>query len=154
MYLKYFWYVLRHRWFVFWACCYRGVPWRGLMHDLSKFRPSEFIPYSQYFYGCTCGEQPPEVQAAFDKAWLLHQHRNAHHWQFWVLREDDGDTKRLEMPMTYLTEMVADWVGAGRAITGRYGGTRAWVEKNQNNIMLNSGLWPQIELELILHEGL
>ena len=51
VYFKYLSYVLRHRWFVFIECCKLGIPWRGLVHDLSKFIPSEFIPYARYFYG-------------------------------------------------------------------------------------------------------
>jgi hypothetical protein len=135
MYLKYLWYVLRHRWFVFLACCGRSIPWRGLAHDISKFRPSEFIPYARYFYGQQPASLP--VKDAFDRAWLLHQHRNSHHWQFWVLREDDGDTKLLDMPWAFRYEMVCDWIGAGRAITGKTGTTPAWYEKNKERIRLS-----------------
>ena len=38
---------------------------------------------------------------SFDSAWLLHQKRNAHHWQYWVLLEDEGNTKALEMDDKY-----------------------------------------------------
>ena len=151
MYLRYLWYVLRHRWFVFLACCSADVPWRGLVHDLSKFRSSEFIPYARYFYGT----QPvsPVKQEAFDKAWLLHQHRNAHHWQHWVLREDDGGTKLVEMPDAYLREMVSDWVGAGRSITGKYGGTRKWINANIERIQLAPDDWRRVEVQLLYHEA-
>lgn len=37
--LAYLWYVLRHKYFVFVECCRLGVPWRGLVHDLSKLSP-------------------------------------------------------------------------------------------------------------------
>ena len=50
MYLRYFRSVLRHKWFVFLECCKLGIPWLGVIHDLSKFLPSEFIPYARWFY--------------------------------------------------------------------------------------------------------
>lgn len=96
--VKYGWYVLRHRWFVFLECAKRGLWWRGLVHDLSKLLPSEWFPYARYFYGPKpeCDEngtvwltEADEARtAAFDLAWMKHQRRNDHHWQAWVLRED------------------------------------------------------------------
>ncbi len=50
-YLKYLWYVIRHKWYVFKVCCEYGMGWRGAVHVLSKFRPSEFFPYTEHFYG-------------------------------------------------------------------------------------------------------
>ena len=91
-------YVLRHRWFVLVECWRRGLYWRGLTHDLSKLLPSEWFPYVRHFYGPKpeCDEDGTEwrteaddaADAAFDLAWLKHQHRNDHHWQAWLLRED------------------------------------------------------------------
>lgn len=46
-YLKY---VVRHKWFVFWACRALGVPlWQSIVHDWTKFLPSEWFPYVRYF---------------------------------------------------------------------------------------------------------
>lgn len=50
-------------------------------HDMSKNTPDEYTPYDDYFYG----EQTPTVIEAFNRAWLIHIHRNPHHWQHWVL---------------------------------------------------------------------
>lgn len=84
-----------------------------------------------------------EVLAAFNAAWLAHQHRNPHHWQHWVLREDSGATFALPMPHKYRLEMVCDWQGAGRAITGKfdrqypYAETAAWYKKNADKMILH-----------------
>lgn len=132
-YLKY---LLRHKAFVFVAGLRIGAsPWRTLLHDLSKFAVAEWTPYAKYFYGGYGRNQPPDVQRAFDFAWLHHQKKNPHHWQYWVLREDDGATKLLPMPEKYLLEMVADWMGAGRAITGAWN-PNPWYEKNAEKILL------------------
>jgi len=78
-----------------------------------------------------------EVDAAFDRAWLHHQHANPHHWQHWLLRMDDGPTVAIEMPEHFAREMVADWMGAGRAITGRWE-VAEWYAKNRERIELHS----------------
>ena len=48
---KYASYVLRHKLFVGLECFKVGLFWRGLVHDLSKLRPSEWLPYARHFYG-------------------------------------------------------------------------------------------------------
>lgn len=136
--LRYLSYVLRHKWFVFLAGLQMGAPlWRLLIHDWSKFTPAEWRPYVLSFYGpWAYGDRPAEVVEAFDRAWLHHQHANPHHWQHWVLREDSGATKILEMPEPFVREMVADWMGAGRAITGAWG-AQDWFLKNREKILLH-----------------
>lgn len=75
-------------------------------HDQSKYDDEEFFAYCNYFYG---SKKDKEVQHDFDVAWLHHQHLNPHHWQHWLLREDDGNLKALDMPFEYIIEMICDW---------------------------------------------
>lgn len=148
--LKYLSYVVRHKWFVLLAGLQTGAPlWRLLIHDWSKFLPCEWFPYVNYFYG-----EPDQV--AFDRAWLHHQHCNPHHWQHWILQCDDGDCYALEMPEPLVREMVADWRGAGQAITGNgtVAGTRAWYEKNEHRIILHIATQNLVERLLGLPESL
>lgn len=81
------------------------------IHDQSKWTVEEYDAYDKYFYGDHV--RPPEVQSAFDRAWLHHIHQNPHHWQHWVLLEDDPNIgsfgKVLDMPLEYIYEMIADW---------------------------------------------
>jgi len=150
-YIKYIKYVLRHKWYVFIECCKKGIYWRGIMHDMSKFRLDEFIPYARFFYGKYVSyEDMPKflsmdyskiltkekIEDDFDIAWLKHIHRNKHHWQYWLLQEDDGNLKKLRMEGKYVDEMIADWNGAGMAINGK-NNTREWYLKNRDNINLN-----------------
>ena len=46
-------------------------------HDASKSNPDEYKAYDAYFYG---GNRSYAVVQAFQYAWLLHIHRNPHHW--------------------------------------------------------------------------
>lgn len=136
--LAYLKYVLRHKWYVFIACCKLGQVWRGIMHDMSKFLPDEWFAYANYFYnsdGSPRTKDSPESSAAFQLAWLKHQHRNPHHWQHWVLREDSGLTLVLPMPLKYVKEMVADWRGAGKAINGKDDVIK-WYAYNRGQMLL------------------
>lgn len=77
-------------------------------HDHSKSKPSEYNAYDAYFYG---GNRSAKVVEEFNKAWLLHIHRNPHHWQYWVLINDDPENGEiiLDMPHNCIVEMICDW---------------------------------------------
>ena len=131
---QYFQYVVRHKWFVLLAGVKLGVPlWQLILHDWDKFLPDEWFPYVASFYGKQ--GRTPGVRLAFDYAWLLHQKRNKHHHQWWLLPEDDGGTKILEMPPNHAREMLADWMGAGRAV-GKPD-TLMWYLKNSGKMRLH-----------------
>lgn len=71
-------------------------------HDKSKWNTEEYDAYDKYFYS------DEDVTEEFDKAWLHHQHNNPHHWQHWLLHNDDGSVTALEMPKEYVIEMFCD----------------------------------------------
>lgn len=79
-------------------------------HDESKYSTEEYDAYDKYFYG---GNKSYAVVQAFNYAWLHHIHHNPHHWQYWVLLEDDPESglpyKTLPIPLPYIFEMIADW---------------------------------------------
>jgi hypothetical protein len=137
--VQYLGYLLRHKWFVFLACLEYGVPvWTAIIHDWQKFTPAEWGPYVQTFYGpYEYNERPETLVHAFNRAWLHHQHKGPHHWQYWILRRDDGGLFCIEMPDRYRREMLADWTGAGRAILGENSDTKKWYIDNQNIIQLH-----------------
>ena len=69
-------------------------------HDESKYKPDEYEAYDAYFYG---GNRSYAVVQNFRKAWLLHIHRNPHHWQHWVLINDEPKEGEI------ILEMICDW---------------------------------------------
>lgn len=77
-------------------------------HDESKYSREEYIPYDEYFYG---DKNVQGVREAFNYAWLHHIHNNPHHWQYWVLINDDPEegTVALDIPYQYVIEMICDW---------------------------------------------
>lgn len=142
-------YLARHRQFVLEEAVQLGIEERGLAHDLSKYEAEELWPYADYFYGGhERGHVPAHVQAAFDRAWLRHQHVNDHHWQHWVLREDSGRVTALPMEDGARREMLADWRGAGRAILGDQADTKAWYLKNRAQMVLHPQTQAWIEEQL------
>jgi hypothetical protein len=154
-YFQYTSYILRHKYFVFIECAKQGLIWRGLVHDLSKFRPSEFFPYAENFYGKKTPSKPKEKTDAFNWAWLHHISRNKHHWEFYVLGYDSEKKapKVFDMPMRYRKEMLADWRGAGRA----QGFTekdecKNWYLKNKEKMVLSSNTREWIEKELEVND--
>lgn len=62
-------------------------------HDQSKNEPDEYEAYDAYFYG---NNRSYEVVQRYQRAWLLHIHRNPHHWQHWVLIHDDMEDGELD----------------------------------------------------------
>ena len=154
-FFEYMSYLLRHKYYVFIECVKLGIPWLGVIHDWSKFLPGEFIPYMNYFYGHETKQIRDETgyykptdtgDYSFDFAWLLHQKRNKHHWQWWILPEDDGGFKVLEMEERYRFEMLADWRGAGMA-QGKQD-TLAWYSKNKGKMMLGKEARQWVEEQL------
>ena len=154
--LSYLLYVLRHKWYVFLECCKLGIPWLGIIHDWRKFRPSEWFPYVRSFYNPDGSKRvvrdetgyydPAKISAEFDYAWLSHQHNNKHHWQYWMLVQDEDEDKLLPMRNKYRKEMLADWRGAGRA-QGEPD-TKSWYLKNQHKIKLHPGTRTWVEEQL------
>lgn len=167
--VKYLRYVVLHKWYVFLECLKYGLLWRGLVHDLSKFSLDEWLPYAYYFYGdekkknqewfmltAKYGvfEATPygeHYEDKFNIAWNHHQKRNDHHWQYWLLTEDSG--RELVMPMSDAArrEMLADWRGAGKAITGR-DNTAEWYLENMGTIKLREETRQWVENELGIRE--
>ena len=86
-----------------------GVGWQTeFAHDASKNEPDEYEAYDRYFYG---NNRSYQVVQDYRQAWLLHLHRNPHHWQHWVLINDDPKEGEiaLDMPYNYILEMICDW---------------------------------------------
>ena len=75
-------------------------------HDISKNSKEEYLAYDAYFYG---EDRTKLVEQNFDRAWLMHIHKNPHHWQYWILIEDDGRMLALDMDYQYIIEMICDW---------------------------------------------
>ena len=107
--------VVKHKHYVFIHCVKAGIPLQGIVHDMSKFSPTEFIPGVRFFVG----DKSPNVgeREAFGHslAWMHHKGRNRHHFEYW--NDLNIELKRyapVKMPLKYLKEMFCDRVAASK----------------------------------------
>ena len=167
MYLKYFKYVMQHKINVFKCCINKAkIKWNdnekdmalmlfihAFTHDMSKFRPSEFISYAKWFYGkygvnlkigeltildnaFLAAKKKQETKQKFDTAWIKHYSRNKHHWNYW---------ENNVMPYKNILQMVCDWEAMGI----NFGNSaKEYYIKNCDKIKLHSQSKLIIEWEL------
>lgn len=115
-------------------------------HDSTKYWPDEYSAYDAYFYG----ERDEE---SFNFAWLHHIHNNPHHWQHWLLVNDDGELNDqgkivpLEMPKVYALEMIADWWSFSWK-SGNLDEIFAWYNEHKDKIILHDNTRRYVESTL------
>ena len=116
---KHFSTITRHRHKVIVHCFMAGIFWQGLRHDLSKYSPAEFIPGAKNYLGDKSPNEKEREQYGFSRAWLHHQGRNKHHFEYWVDYNPKLNRKEpVEMPTRYLIEMFCDRVAASKIYYG------------------------------------
>jgi hypothetical protein len=97
--------------------CFRlGLYWQGLMHDMSKYSPVEFLVGAKYYQGNQSPNNIERKEKGYSSAWLHHKGRNKHHLEYWI-DYSIGETSPLagmEMPLKYVVEMFCDRVAASK----------------------------------------
>ncbi len=111
---KHFKTITKHRWIVRHECFACGLIWNGLVHDVSKYFPSEFGPSAFHFQGNRSPIEAEKEQCGYSLAWLHHKGCNRHHWEYWTDFGENGDIVSYKIPYKYVVEMVSDWIGAGK----------------------------------------
>ena len=112
-------------------------------HDQSKWEKEEYDAYDAYFYG---GRKTKEVKEAFNYAWLHHIHNNPHHWQYWVLINDDPEdgTVALDIPYRYVIEMICDWWSFSWSDGNLYE-IFGWYNKHKDRMILSKNTRELVE---------
>ena len=108
--------VSRHKWRVFVNCTKCGQVWRGLVHDLSKFSPTELFESVKYYQGDRSPIGACRRETGASLAWLHHKGRNKHHIEYWT--DPECDIQPL-MPYPYAVECVCDKLAATRVYAGK-----------------------------------
>lgn len=148
--MKYTLKTLQHKWFVLIAGLKIGAPfWRLIIHDWTKFLPSELPHYQRQFYG------EVDDPDGWVRCWVHHQNSNPHHWEYWYNRSGRKAFEPIEMPIGAVLEMVADWMAASRAYDGIWPeqGKWEWFEKNFDRIKLHVNS-RQLVLTVLRNAGL
>ena len=115
--IKHFNLITKHKWIVFKLCLKAGIPFRGLMHDLSKYSWTEFGESIKYYQGNRSPIMAAREDKGYSEAWLHHKGRNKHHWEYWIDFTRDGIIA-IEMPIKYVVEMFCDRVAATMVYRG------------------------------------
>lgn len=110
--------ILIHKKEVFKLCCIAGIPWRGLIHDFSKFSPTEFFESAKYFTGIRSPIMDCKEKNGYSMAWQHHKGRNPHHAEFWVDKLYSGGVP-IKIPYKYNLEMICDIIAASKTYNGK-----------------------------------
>lgn len=111
--VKHFITITKHRNLVMIHCFRAGIPIQGLVHDLTKYSPIEFMVGVKYFQGNRSPNDAERADIGYSTAWMHHKGRNKHHFEYWT----DYNTfthmmEPVKMPVRYAVEMFCDRVAA------------------------------------------
>lgn len=107
--------ITAHRHLVMLHCFKAGIIKRGLLHDLSKYSPTEFIPGVIYFQGNRSPNEREREVNGYSMAWIHHKGRNKHHFEYWTdYSIKTGTLDPVRMPDEYIFEMFCDRVSASK----------------------------------------
>ena len=115
--MKHFVLITKHRLKVLGLCIKAGMPWRGFVHDLSKYSPTEFFESAKYYRGIGSPITGCKNDKGYSNAWLHHKGRNKHHHEYWY--DYRAPEKAAIMPYKYAVEMICDGIAAGRTYNGK-----------------------------------
>ena len=108
--------VARHKNKVFIHCAKCGIIWRGLVHDLSKFSPTELFESAKYYRGTYSPIVACRRERGVSLAWLHHKGRNRHHLEYWLDPECEVQPM---MPYAFAVECVCDKLAATKTYRGK-----------------------------------
>lgn len=112
--------VTEHKYLVMKNCFAIGLYAQGILHDMSKFSPTEFLEGARYYQG---GKRSPNTGERDDKgysaAWMHHKGRNKHHHEYWNDYSTDMTPGKypvdpVKMPRRYVAEMLMDRIAASK----------------------------------------
>ncbi len=116
--IKHFITITRHRRIVRRYCFKIGLIWQGLVHDLSKYSPTEFIPGARFYQGNMSPQVMERIVMGYSEAWLHHKGRNKHHFEYWRDVDKTGKNAPVKMPVRYFGEMICDRIAASKIYLG------------------------------------
>ncbi len=112
--------ITHHKHLVMKGCFAVGLYKQGLLHDLSKYTPTEFLVGCKYYQGTMSPNNAERKDKGYSSAWLHHKGRNKHHMEYWI---DYGAGENglgheglcgMKMPLCYVVEMYVDRVAASK----------------------------------------
>lgn len=119
---KHFCTITKHKNLVMLGCFRIGLYKQGLLHDLSKYGPTEFLVGCKYYRGYMSPNNAERAATGISTAWLHHKGRNKHHLEYWIDYEASDSSEEeshkgmsgMKMPIRYVAEMFVDRVSASK----------------------------------------
>ena len=101
------------------AGCFKvGLYRQGIMHDWSKYTPTEFLVGCKYYQGNMSPNNAERADKGYSTAWLHHKGRNKHHLEYWIdysaSDKGHGGMTGMKMPLKYVVEMFIDRISASK----------------------------------------
>lgn len=118
---KHFKTITHHKWLVAKGCFRVGLYRQGILHDLSKYSPTEFMVGVKYYQGTRSPNNAERESIGYSSAWLHHKGRNRHHYEYWIdysSRNIPGGMIPVPMPDRFIAEMVMDRIAASKVYKG------------------------------------
>lgn len=108
--------ISHHKKLVMENCFVVGLYKQGLLHDLSKYAPSEFLVGCRYYQGNRSPNAAEREAKGYSSAWLHHKGRNKHHFEYWIDVDMDNrfQVAGMKMPVKYVLEMFMDRIAASK----------------------------------------
>lgn len=141
--IKHFNTITRHRLLVMKYCFRLGLYRQGLLHDLSKYSPAEFLPGAKYFAGTQSPNNLERKDKGYSEAWMHHKGRNKHHYEYWTdyrIGAPKGTISPVKIPERYVLEMFCDRIAACRVYNGvNYNQRQAleYFERGSGNMLMH-----------------
>ena len=106
--------ITRHKLLVMKYCFRIGLYKQGLLHDLSKYSPTEFLVGCKYYQGTRSPNNAEREATGVSMSWLHHKGRNRHHFEYWIDygQEPGAGMQGTKMPVKYVVEMFCDRIAA------------------------------------------
>ena len=104
-----------HKILVMQGCFKVGLYGQGLLHDMSKYSPAEFLVGARYYQGDRSPNNAEREAVGYSSAWLHHKGRNKHHYEYWIdysASDIKGGMTPARMPDKYVVEMLMDRIAA------------------------------------------
>lgn len=115
--------ITKHKIMVMGYCFRIGLYKQGILHDLSKYSPAEFMVGCRYYQGTRSPNNAEREATGMSLSWLHHKGRNKHHFEYWVdytSPRSDTVIAGVQMPRKYVAEMIMDRICASRVYNGFY----------------------------------
>ena len=117
--------ILHHKRLVRAGCFKVGLYRQGIMHDWSKYSPTEFLVGCKYYQGNMSPNNAERAARGYSSSWLHHKGRNKHHMEYWI----DYSVDKNYQKGAYTDRSPLEYYENGKSIHILHPNTRELLER-------------------------